>query len=64
MATVLETLAAFTPSPAPFVALLVVGFLVGVGGHLVKSNVMVAIGIGLIFVTVVLMPLVLFGNPF
>lgn len=60
----LETLAAFTPSPAPFVILLVVGFLVGAGGHLVKSNAMIAIGIGIIFVTVVLMPLVLFGNPF
>ncbi len=64
MAAALETLAAFTPSPAPFVALLVLGFLVGAAGHLVQSNLMIAIGIGLIFVTVVLMPLVLFGNPF
>lgn len=58
------TLAAFNGSIKPFVALLAVGFVVGIVGHLVKSRTVVAIGIGLIFVTTVLLPLLLFGNPY
>ena len=42
----------------PFLAVLMgLGFLVGAAGHLYKSPVMVAIGIGIIFLAVLLLPL-------
>ena len=42
-------LAAFDPSPTPFVVLMGVGFLVGTIGHVYKSKTLIATGIGLIF---------------
>jgi hypothetical protein len=42
----------------PFLAVLMaLGFLVGAAGHLYKSRATVAVGIGLIFVAVLLLPL-------
>jgi hypothetical protein len=55
---------AFEPSLAPFVALLVFGFLVGILGHLIRSNWVVALGIGIVFLATVVLPLVVFGNPY
>jgi len=50
-------LAAFTPSPVPFILLMGLGFLVGAIGHVYKSNAMVATGIGMIALSTVLLPL-------
>jgi uncharacterized membrane protein len=50
-------LAAFDPSPVPFVALMGIGFLIGVIGHVYKSNSLIATGIGLIFLATVGLPL-------
>ena len=44
-------------SPLPFAALMGLGFLVGVAGHLYKSPAMVAVGIFLIFLATILLPL-------
>jgi len=53
-------LAAFEPSPLPFIALMALGFLVGIGGHVYRSNVAIATGIGMIFVATLLLPLGLY----
>ena len=45
------------PSPAPYVALLVVGFVVGIFGHLIRSRVTIVLGIAMIFLATVLLPL-------
>jgi hypothetical protein len=50
-------LAAFTPSPLPFIALMALGFLVGTAGHLYKSNAAIATGIAMIVLATVLLPL-------
>lgn len=50
-------LAAFDPSPVPFVALMGIGFLIGAVGHVYKSNSLIATGIGLIFLATVGLPL-------
>jgi hypothetical protein len=56
-------LAAFDPSPAPFVLLMAVGFLVGAIGHLYDSKTMVATGIGMIFLATLGLPLGIYlGN--
>ena len=56
--------AAFNPSPVPFILLMAVGFLVGMAGHVYKSNTVVAVGIALIAVSTLLLPLGLYlsGN--
>lgn len=40
-----------------YIVMMLVGFLVGVAGHITKSNTLVAIGIGLIFMAVLVLPL-------
>ena len=50
-------LAAFAPSPAPFIALMALGFVIGVAGHVYKSRAVIATGIGLIFIATLLLPL-------
>jgi len=50
-------LAAFDPSPAPFIAMMALGFLIGAAGHLYKSKTMIATGIGLIFMATLGLPL-------
>ena len=54
-------LAAFQPSPVPFVVLMGLGFLVGVLGHIYKSRTAIATGIGLILIATVLLPLALYA---
>ena len=54
-------LASFQPSPAPFVVLMGLGFLIGTVGHVYKSRIMVATGIGLILVATLLLPLALYA---
>jgi hypothetical protein len=55
-------LAAFSPSPVPFVVLMTVGFLVGATGHVYRSRALVATGIGLIFIATLLLPLALYAT--
>jgi hypothetical protein len=50
-------LAAFTPSPVPFIVLMALGFLVGTAGHVYKSPAAIATGIGMIFLATVGLPL-------
>jgi hypothetical protein len=42
------------PDPLPFIALMGLGFVIGVGGHIYKSRAAVAAGIGIIFVATLL----------
>jgi hypothetical protein len=50
------------PDVNAFVALMVGGFIVGVAGHVVKSNTLVIIGIGLVFLATVALPLLIIGG--
>ena len=53
---------AFSPSPVPFVALMALGFLVGVAGHIYGSRPLIATGIGLIFIATLLLPLAIYAS--
>lgn len=48
----------FGSSPWPFVILMLVGFLVGTFGHIIKSKSLIATGIGLIFMGTLVLPLI------
>ncbi len=50
-------LAAFDPSPTPFVILMAVGFVVGAVGHVYQSKTLIATGIGLIVMATLGLPL-------
>jgi hypothetical protein len=50
------------PSPAPFVTLMVLGFVVGIAGHLFRSRLIVGLGIVMIFAATVLLPLQYAGD--
>jgi len=50
----------FDPSPLPFIALMALGFVVGVAGHVYGSKTAVATGIGMIFLATLLLPLGLY----
>ena len=52
--------AVFDPSPLPFVALMALGFLVGVAGHVYRSRVAIAAGIALVLIATVLLPLAVY----
>jgi hypothetical protein len=47
----------FESDPLPFIVLMGIGFLVGIAGHVYKSNVVIATGIGMIFAATILLPL-------
>jgi hypothetical protein len=53
---------AFSPSPVPFVALMALGFVVGVIGHVYRSRPIVATGIGLVFIATLLLPLAIYAT--
>jgi hypothetical protein len=55
-------LAAFSPSPVPFIVLMAAGFAVGVAGHVYRSRPLVATGIGMIFIATLLLPLALYAS--
>ena len=55
-------LLAFSPSPVPFVALMALGFVVGVAGHVYRSRPMIATGIGLVLIATLLLPLALYAT--
>ena len=44
-------------SPTPFIVMAVIGFTVGVVGHIVRVKGLVALGIGLVFLATFLLPL-------
>ena len=48
----------FGTDPRPYVAMMLVGFLIGVIGHIVRVKALVALGIGLIFLATFVFPLV------
>jgi hypothetical protein len=50
---------AFRTSPNPFIALMVIGFGVGVLGYLAGSRVLVGVGVALVFFATLLLPLAL-----
>jgi hypothetical protein len=43
--------------PRPLVAMMLIGFVIGVAGHITRSKPLVALGIGLIFLATFLLPL-------
>jgi hypothetical protein len=47
----------FGTDPRPFVAMMLVGFVIGVIGHVTRTKALVALGIGLIFLATFLLPL-------
>jgi hypothetical protein len=47
----------FGTDPRPYVAMMLVGFLIGVVGHIVRSKALIVLGIGLIFLATFLLPL-------
>ena len=49
----------FDRNPAAFAGLLVLGFIVGAFGHLIKSVTLILIGIGMIVLATFVLPLVL-----
>ena len=48
------------PNLTVFIIIMLVGFVVGTYGHVIKSNKLVIAGIGLIFAATVLLPLLIF----
>jgi hypothetical protein len=57
-------LAAFQPDITPYVALMGFGFLVGVIGHIIRSNLLIVLGIAVVFFAIVILPLLQHGNPY
>lgn len=53
-------LAAFEPSPLPFIALMALGFVIGAGGHVYGARTAIATGIGTIFTAPLLLGLGLY----
>jgi hypothetical protein len=47
----------FGTDPRPYVAMMLIGFVVGVIGHVTRTRGLVALGIGLIFLATFLLPL-------
>ena len=51
-----STIASLKSSPQPIVTLMLVGFGIGIFGHLAGSKVLIGVGIGLVFVAGLLAP--------
>ena len=51
-----------TTDPMPFIALMGLGFVIGVAGHLYRSRTAIVTGIGMILVATLLLPLGLYLN--
>jgi hypothetical protein len=52
--------AAFDATPEPFIALMLLGFVIGAGGHVYRSQSAVIVGIGLIFLATLGLPLAIY----
>jgi hypothetical protein len=59
VAILLLLVASFRTSPNPFVALMLIGFGVGIFGYLYGSRFIVAVGVGIVFLATLLIPLAL-----
>ena len=46
------------PALGGYIGLMFLGFLVGIAGHIVRSNALIATGIGMIFLAVLVLPLI------
>ena len=57
-------LAQRAPSPLPYVLLMLAGFVVGIAGHIWRSNLLIATGILMIFAATVLLPLIFLSDQF
>lgn len=55
-------IAAFDPQPEPFIALMALGFLVGVAGHVYGRSWLVGTGIAMVFAATLLLPLLLYAT--
>ena len=53
---------AFSPSPVPFLALMALGFAIGVTGHVYRSRPLIATGIGLVLIATLLLPLAIYAT--
>lgn len=49
----------FEVSPSFLLGMLVLGFLIGTMGHIIKSKTLVAVGVTLVFAATVLLPIVI-----
>jgi hypothetical protein len=47
----------FGTDPRPYVAMMLVGFVIGIVGHVTRTKALVVVGIGLIFLATFLLPL-------
>ncbi len=47
---------------SPYLTMMIIGFVLGAGGHLYRSRTVVAIGIALIFLATLLLPLALIAT--
>jgi hypothetical protein len=47
----------FGADPRPYVAMMLVGFVIGIVGHVTRTKALVVVGIGLIFLATFLLPL-------
>jgi hypothetical protein len=50
------------PDIAVFVGVVLLGFLVGIGGHLYRSTPVIVLGIALVFLGTFVLPLLVFGS--
>jgi hypothetical protein len=50
----------YDPPLAPFIAVMVLGFLVGIAGHIWGSKTAVAMGIGMVFLATLILPLIVY----
>ena len=48
----------FGADPLPFVVLMLLGFVIGIFGHITKSKPVIAVGIGMIFLGTAVLPLI------
>jgi hypothetical protein len=46
----------FGADPKPYVTLMILGFAVGIFGHLIRSRVLIAVGVGAVFLGTFLLP--------
>ena len=50
----------FSPDPGPYIIMFAAGFVVATFGHIVASKTLVAMGLGLIYTALVILPLAVF----
>jgi hypothetical protein len=50
----------YDPSLAPFIVVMLLGFLIGIAGHVYGSKTAVATGIGMIFLATLVLPLIMY----